>query len=156
MKSLIAAALLLALISPASAETCIGRVKIGPVLTNEELFPKGYREFHVGKCSFEDPALQKKVLHMCRKDAWCRVVGPNPGNDVIDSIDSVIRIDPYQEGMHDWREGQCFRARPYEFDTPEQKEWIRGYHAEADRLAAKYRHRRYVEVQRGCPGKYVR
>jgi hypothetical protein len=123
--------MLAALASPVYAETCIGRVKIGPVETNEELFPKGSRAFNVGKCSFEDPVLQKKVLHMCRRGSWCRVVGPNPGNDVIDSIDSVISIDPYQQGKRDWRAGQCFRARPYGFDTPEQEAWIRGYHAGA-------------------------
>ena len=36
-----------------------------------------------------------------------------------------------EQGMRDWREGQCFRARPYLDNSPEQEAWIRGYHAGA-------------------------
>lgn len=38
---------------------------------------------------------------------------------------------PYQEGMRDYREGLCFRARPYIDHSPEQKLWERGYDAGA-------------------------
>ena len=37
---------------------------------------------------------------------------------------------PYQEGMRDYRAGQCFRARPYIDDSQEEKLWIKGYYAQ--------------------------
>ena len=67
MKTLIAASLLLALISPAHAT--------------------------------EDPG------------------GPRPRQSLI------------EQGMRDYRAGQCFRARPYT-DGPEEKLWIKGYYAQ--------------------------
>jgi hypothetical protein len=36
---------------------------------------------------------------------------------------------PYQEGLRDYREGLCFRARPYVDYSPEQDLWIKGYRA---------------------------
>lgn len=38
---------------------------------------------------------------------------------------------PYQQGMRDWREGLCFRARPYLDNSLEQERWRLGYHAGA-------------------------
>src|SRR4029077_20336104 len=130
MKTLMAAALLLALASPAYAETCTGRVTIDVVTDNDGLNRKGDRVFNVGGCAFVSPALHKQVLHICPMGSWCRVVGPTAGDDAIESIDSVIRIDPYREGRRDYRENQCFRARPYAYDSPEQQLWIRGYYAQ--------------------------
>ena len=80
MKTLIAAALLLALASPAYAvtETCIGRVT---------------RAVTVDGCVLEDPALRKRVLRICPIGSRCRIVGSYGGDAVIESIDSVIRLE---------------------------------------------------------------
>jgi hypothetical protein len=43
---------------------------------------------------------------------------------------SAAAITPYQEGMRDYRAGQCFRARPYIDDSPKEKLWIKGYEAQ--------------------------
>jgi hypothetical protein len=131
VKTLIAACLLLALTSFSHAETCIGRIKIDVTTNNDGLNRKGDRVFNVGGCALVSSALEKKVLHICPMGSWCRVVGSTAGDADIESIDSVTRIDPYQQGIRDWRGGQCFRARPYLDNSPEQAAWIRGYHAGA-------------------------
>ena len=129
---LLAAALLLALASPAFAETetCTGRVKIDAM---NEL--TGGRIVYVGGCMFLPPTLQKRILRSCPIGSYCRVEGVSYGaaedgevGPEIDAATSVTRIDPYREGMRDYREGLCYRARPY-LDGPEEKLWIRGYEA---------------------------
>src|SRR4029077_6816350 len=96
MKSLIAAALLLALASPAYAETCTGRVKIDAVVN--EL--AGGKIAYIGDCMFLPP-LPKRILRSCPKGSYCRVegvtytegeVGPE-----IDTFTSVTRVPPEGE-----------------------------------------------------------
>lgn len=154
MKTLVAAALLLALAAPADAETCTGRVRIDVVTDNDGLNRKGDRVFNVGGCAFVSSALEKKVLRICPLGSWCRVVGPTAGDTDFESLDSVIKINPYQEGVRDYRKGLCYRARPYPDNSPEQQLWKRGYDGEALRRDARYRHRRYVEWPPDCHAKY--
>jgi hypothetical protein len=92
MKTLIAASLLLALIVPAHAETCTGRVQIDVVTDNDGLHIKGERVFNVGKCEFGDPALQKRVLHTCPIGSQCRIEGSYSGDADIETITSVTRV----------------------------------------------------------------
>lgn len=130
MKTLIAAALLLALISPASAETCTGRVERDAAVN--EL--TGDKILYVGGCMILPPALKKRILRSCPVGSYCRLeglsyaegeVGPE-----INGIGSVTpALSPYQEGIRHWREGLCLRARPYPDNSPEQERWRLGYHA---------------------------
>ena len=94
MKTLIAASLLLALIVPAhaSTETCTGRVRIDVVTDNNGLYPKGYKQFSVGKCVLEDARLQKQVLRTCPLGSQCRVEGAYAGDAAIETITSVTRV----------------------------------------------------------------
>jgi hypothetical protein len=156
MKILLTATTLLALTSFSHAETCTGPVKIDVVTSDQELYPKGYKLFSVGECVFEDPKLQKQILRTCPIGSRCRVEGAYAGDAAIETITSVTRIDPYRQGMRDYREGLCFRARPYYEQEADQALWITGYHDEEKRIAKKYRHHRYVDGMRGCPGKYVK
>jgi hypothetical protein len=131
VKTLIAAGLLLALIVPAAAETCTGRVKID-AMKNELA---GGRIAYVGECMFL-PEIQKRVLRSCPAGSYCRVEGVSYGEGEvgpeINAFTSVKQVlSPYQEGVRDWREGQCFRARPYLDNSLVQEAWIRGYHAGA-------------------------
>jgi hypothetical protein len=102
MKSLIAAALLLAFISPTHAtedpggprprpEACTGRVKVD-AFVNELA---GGRIAYIGDCMFLPP-LPKRILRSCPKGSYCRVegvsytegeVGPE-----IDTFTSVTRV----------------------------------------------------------------
>lgn len=91
-KTLIAASLLLALTSPAHAETCTGRVKIDVVTSGDGLYPKGYKQFSVGECVLEDPALQKRALRTCPIGSYCRIEGSYAGDAAIETIDSVKRV----------------------------------------------------------------
>ena len=125
MKILVAAALLLALSSSAHAETCTGRVTIHVVTDNGGLNPKGTKELSVGDCHTEQ---NERVLRTCPKGSFCRVEGTRGGDEALE-ITSVTRVDPYKEGMRDYREGLCFRARPYIDHGPEQDLWIKGYRA---------------------------
>jgi hypothetical protein len=135
MKSLIAAALLLALACPALAssappETCTGRVKRDAAVN--EL--SGTRIVYIGECMFLGRDNQKQILRSCPTGSYCRIegvtysegeVGPE-----IDTFTSVKRVpSPYQQGMRDYRDGLCYRARPYSDHSPEQKLWERGYGA---------------------------
>jgi hypothetical protein len=135
MKPVMFAALLLALSASAHAETCTGRVKIDPIMN--EL--AGGKIVYVGGCMFLPPALPKQILRSCPAGSYCRVEGVSYSEGEvgpeIDAASSAIQIHPYQEGMRDWREGQCFRARPYADDSPEQAAWIRGYHAGAKKYS---------------------
>lgn len=132
MKSLIAASLLLALIVPAHAETrtCTGPVKIDVETSDQGLYPKGYKQFSVGGCVFEDPKLQKQILRTCPLSSRCRVEGAYAGDDAIETVTGVTRIDPYRQGMRDYRESLCFRARPYLDNSPAEMLWILGYYAQ--------------------------
>ena len=42
----------------------------------------------------------------------------------------AVARTPYQEGVRDYRRGQCYRARPYIDDSQKEKLWIRGYEAQ--------------------------
>jgi len=128
MKTLIAAGLLLALTSVSHAETCTGPVSIS-VETGEGLFPKGAKVFGVGGCSFGQSAQQKRVLRTCPMGSHCRVEGKFSGDAEFEAITSVTRVQPYQEGIRDYRAGQCFRARPYSDASWEGKLWLRGWNA---------------------------
>ncbi len=136
---LLATALLLALTSPASAETvtCTGRVKIDAIKVSEGLYEKGEKIFSVGNCVFEGSARQKQVLRTCPMGSRCRVEGTEGGDATIETIISVTKIDPYREGVRDYREGLCYRARPYLDGSPEQKQWERGYKAHPTRKQTK-------------------
>jgi hypothetical protein len=130
MKTLIAVALLLALSSSAHAATCTGRVEID-VADGEGLGIKGDKVLSVGACDFGNPVLEKRVLRTCPLGSWCRIEGSYSGDADIETVDSVARIYPYQQGLRDYREGLCYRARPYADRSPEQKLWERGYDAGA-------------------------
>ena len=94
MKSLIAAALLLALAIPAHAETCTGRVKIDAV-ANELA---GGRIAYVGECMFLPPMLPKRILRSCPKGSYCRVEGVSYSEGEvgpeINAFTSVKRVQP--------------------------------------------------------------
>jgi transcriptional regulator of aromatic amino acid metabolism len=126
VKTLIAACLLLALTSFSHAETCAGRVKVDAA--NELV---GGKVLYVDECVFLSSALQRRVLRSCPQGSYCRVEGSSNGDGEtgaeIDVIDSVI--NPYQQGIRNYREGLCYRARPYSSNLPEGQEWERGYHA---------------------------
>lgn len=94
MKTLMAAALLLVLASPAHAETrtCTGHVRIDVETSGDGLYPKGYKQFSVGDCVLEDPALQKRALRICPLGSWCRIVGSYAGDAAIETIDSIKRV----------------------------------------------------------------
>lgn len=92
MKTLIAAAMLLALAIPAHAETCTGPVRLDVVTVSEGLHLKGDKVFSVGGCGFEQPALQKRILRSCPIGSNCRVEGSSPGDGEIATIDSVTRM----------------------------------------------------------------
>jgi hypothetical protein len=136
MKTFIVAAMLLTLSSTAHAITCTGRVKID-VADGHGLGIKGDKVLSVGACDFGNLALEKRVLHTCPLGSWCRIEGSYSGDADIETIDSVARIHPYQEGMRDYRAGQCYRARPYADHSPEQKLWERGYDAHPTKKIAK-------------------
>jgi hypothetical protein len=91
VKTLIAAALLLALATPAHAETCTGRVKIDPMMN--EL--AGGKIVYVGGCMFLPP-LQKRILRSCPAGSYCRVKGVSYGEGEvgpeIDAATSVKRV----------------------------------------------------------------
>ena len=96
MKSLMAAALLLALASPALAfpappETCTGRVEVD-AFVNELA---GGRIAYVGDCMFLPP-LPKRILRSCPKGSYCRVEGVtyNEGEVApeINAFTSAIRM----------------------------------------------------------------
>ena len=126
MKILVAAALLLAFAVPAHAATCIGRVKIDVATVSEGLRIKGDRIVYVDDCTFVNP---DAILRKCPAGSHCRVEGGDEEDGAIEKVISVTRIDPYKEGVRDYREGLCFRARPYIDHGPEQELWIKGYHA---------------------------
>jgi hypothetical protein len=126
MKFLIIAATLLALTIPAHAgntQTCTGRVKI-EIADGGGLNPKGTKELSVGDCYIEQ---SERVLRNCPKGSFCRVEGTSDG-EALDLI-SVTRVHPYQEGVRDYRDGLCYRARPYLDDSEMAKLWERGYQA---------------------------
>jgi hypothetical protein len=134
MKTLIAASLLLALTASAHAETCTGRVKVDAV-ANELA---GGKIAYVGECMFLPPVLPKRILRSCPAGSYCRVEGVSYGEGEvgpeINAVSSVTQVlTPYREGMRDYREGQCFRARPYADDSPEQKLWKLGYYAQQNK-----------------------
>jgi hypothetical protein len=128
VKILVATALLLALASPGHAETCTGRVKIITETVGDGLYPKGDKIFYVGDCVFGDPA---PVLRKCPVGSRCLVEGDHGPDGITENVTIVIRLPatPYKEGMRDYREGLCYRARPYVDHSPEQKLWERGYEA---------------------------
>ena len=132
---LLAAALLLALASLALAddpETCVGRVKIHVETVGDGLYPKGDRLFVVGNCVVTAP--REQVLRTCPMGSWCRIAGTSEGDGEVNRIDSVMlasATSEYQEGLRDWRRGQCYQARPYIDHGPEQQLWERGYDAGA-------------------------
>ena len=135
MKTLIAATLLLALTLPAHADdamTCIGRVKIDVVTSDEGLYAKGDKLLTVGGCVVAVPlAPTKQILRICPMGSDCRIVGSSEGDGELHAVDSIMpvrRTSEYQEGVRHYREGLCFRARPY-IDGPEEKLWERGYDA---------------------------
>ena len=119
MKSLITAALLLALAFPAFAENrvCTGRVHVDVVTDNGGLLAKGDKVIGVGNCTI----LDERVLRTCPKGSFCRVEG-TPGADEALDVVSVKKVRPYQETADDfvglWDE--CvFRMAPLKEDgTP--------------------------------------
>lgn len=135
MKTLIAASFLLALAIPAHADdamTCIGRVKID-IASDDGLYAKGDKLFTVGGCVVAVPsALEKRILRICPMGSNCRLVGSSEGDGEMHAVDSIMQVQhtsEYQQGVRDYRKGQCFRARPYADNTEEGKLWIKGYHA---------------------------
>ena len=140
MKPVLLAALLLAFTSPALAddpETCVGRVKIDAV--ENEL--AGGKIMYVGECMFLPPMLPKRILRSCPAGSYCRIEGVSYGEGEvapeINTFTSATRIDPYREGVRDYRAGLCYRARPYRDGSPEQKQWERGYNAHPTRKQTK-------------------
>jgi hypothetical protein len=61
------------------------------------------------------------------------LIGPAQAFDFTKHCDTHgcdATAERYQEGMRDYREGQCYRARPYADHSPEQELWIKGYYAQ--------------------------
>lgn len=137
MKSLIAASVLLAFASPAFAENtiCTGRVRVDVVTDNDGLLAKGDKMIHVGDCGV---ILDDRMLRTCPKGSFCRVEGTYGGADESFDVVSVKRVWPYREGVRDYREGLCFRARPYIDGSEIQKLWIKGYEAHPTRKQTRH------------------
>lgn len=89
MKTLIAAGMLLALASPAFAETrtCTGRVRID-VADGQGIGIKGEKYFSVGNCAVDG----KRVLRTCPLGSYCRVEGIISGDDDIATVTSVTKV----------------------------------------------------------------
>jgi hypothetical protein len=116
MKALVTAALLLALASPAFAAD------------DSSLWdcPHGVSVLRSEDGTFSaNPPTRKKITQVADFKA------PSPGDYVVqlDGKDCKYRT-PYQRGVRDYREGLCYRARPYTDHGPEQKLWERGYYAQ--------------------------
>ena len=93
MKSLIAAALLLAFTIPAHAETdtriCTGRVEVEVVTSDGGLLAKGDKMIRVGDCGV---ILDDRMLRTCPKGSFCRVEGTYGGADESFDVISVKRV----------------------------------------------------------------
>jgi hypothetical protein len=126
--------------SQAWANVCGGEVSVGKEWTTVKGKPFQYNPtggLSQPGCRFRtDSKVGRRILATCPNGSECAIVVPlGQSSKTIKNITNVERIklepgNPYAEGIRDYYDGLCYRARPY-LDGPEDKAdlWERGFEA---------------------------